>query len=104
MKKLKIILEKDEDYYLVYVPSLKGCHTQGKTRVEALKNIREAIELYLEFEEHEKISDEDFNKFIIEEKKYEEELNEKISSKLDKIIENKKWLSKKESQEFFNLL
>ena len=30
--------------------NLKGCHTQGKTIEKLLKNIREAIELYLEVE------------------------------------------------------
>ena len=45
----KIILEKGEDgYFVANCPSLKSCWSQGKTREEALKNIREAIELYLE--------------------------------------------------------
>jgi len=47
--KIKVVLEKGEDGYIVAsVPSLVGCHSQGKTTEEALKNIREAIELYLE--------------------------------------------------------
>lgn len=47
--KLKIVLEKGMDGYIVaYCPALKGCVTQGKTEEEALKNIKEAIELYLE--------------------------------------------------------
>jgi predicted RNase H-like HicB family nuclease len=46
---LKIILEQGEDGYVVaHCPSLKSCWSQGKTRDEALKNIREAIALYLE--------------------------------------------------------
>ena len=46
---LKVVIEEGEDgYYVASVPSLKGCWSQGKTRDEALKNIREAIELYLE--------------------------------------------------------
>ena len=46
--KLKIVLEKGEDGYLVAsVPTLPGCHSQGKTKTETLKNIREAISLYL---------------------------------------------------------
>jgi predicted RNase H-like HicB family nuclease len=46
---LKIILEHGEDGYVVaHCPSLKSCWSQGKTRDEALKNIREAIDLYLE--------------------------------------------------------
>ncbi|MDP2728562.1 MAG: type II toxin-antitoxin system HicB family antitoxin [Dehalococcoidia bacterium] len=47
--KLKIVLEpSDEGGYTVYVPSLPGCISEGDTREEALANIREAIELYLE--------------------------------------------------------
>ena len=47
--KLKIVLEpSDEEGYTVYVPSLPGCISEGDTRDEALANIREAIELYLE--------------------------------------------------------
>jgi len=47
--KLKIILESSEDGgYTVFVPSLPGCISEGETKEEALKNIREAIELYLE--------------------------------------------------------
>lgn len=46
---LKIILEpSDEGGYTVYVPTLPGCISEGDTREEALRNIREAIELYLE--------------------------------------------------------
>jgi predicted RNase H-like HicB family nuclease len=47
--KLKIVLEKGMDGYIVaYCPALKGCVTQGRTEKEALKNLKEAIELYLE--------------------------------------------------------
>ena len=46
-----VVIEKDEDGYFVgYVPSIKGCHTQGKTLDELMKNIKEAIELCLEVE------------------------------------------------------
>ena len=46
---LKIVLEHGEDgYFVAHCPSLKSCWSQGKTRDEALKNIREAIDLYLE--------------------------------------------------------
>ncbi len=46
-----VFIEKDEDgYYVGTVPSLRGCHTQGKTIDELLKNIKEAIELCLEVE------------------------------------------------------
>ena len=47
--KLKIVLERSEDGgYTVYAPSFPGCISEGDTKEEALKNIREAIELYLE--------------------------------------------------------
>jgi len=46
---LKVILEPSEEGgYTVIVPSLPGCISEGDTREEALKNIRQAIELYLE--------------------------------------------------------
>ncbi len=47
--KLEIILEQEDDgTYSVHCPALKGCHSQGETREEALNNIQEAIQLYLE--------------------------------------------------------
>ena len=47
--KIKVILEQGEDGYVVaHCPALKSCWSQGKTREEALRNIREAVELYLE--------------------------------------------------------
>jgi len=47
--KLTIVLEKQkEGGYTVYAPSLPGCISQGETKEEALANIKEAIELYLE--------------------------------------------------------
>lgn len=43
-----VIIEKDEKgYYFAYVPSLQGCYTQGKSLTEALKNIKEVIELHI---------------------------------------------------------
>jgi len=45
----EVILEpEDEGGYHIYCPVLKGCHSYGETRAEALKNIKEAIELWLE--------------------------------------------------------
>jgi predicted RNase H-like HicB family nuclease len=50
--KLKIVLEPtDEGGFTALVPSLPGCISEGDTRDEALANIKEAIELYLEPEE-----------------------------------------------------
>lgn len=37
-----------EGGYVAFVPALPGCHTQGETLEETEKNIREAIEAYLE--------------------------------------------------------
>jgi predicted RNase H-like HicB family nuclease len=45
----QVVLYPGEDGYVVAeVPSLPGCISQGKTRDEALANIREAIELHIE--------------------------------------------------------
>jgi predicted RNase H-like HicB family nuclease len=47
--KFRIIVEIDEDgVFVATVPSLPGCISQGGTRTEALANVREAIEGYLE--------------------------------------------------------
>ena len=47
--KYRVLIEPDEDgVFVAQVPSLPGCISQGATRSEALANIREAIELYLE--------------------------------------------------------
>jgi len=47
--RFKVVLEaSDEGGYTVYVPSLPGCISEGETVDEALKNIQEAIALYLE--------------------------------------------------------
>ncbi len=47
--KFKVVLEPSEEGgYTVYVPSLPGCISEGETVEEAVDNIREAIELYLE--------------------------------------------------------
>jgi len=47
--KLKIILEPSKDGgFTVFAPTLPGCISEGESKEEAVKNIREAIELYLE--------------------------------------------------------
>lgn len=47
--KLTIVLEpQEEGGFTAYVPSLPGCISQGDTKEEAIKNIKEAVELYLE--------------------------------------------------------
>ena len=42
------IIEHDQDGFFAYIPALKGCVSQGDTLEEALSNIKEALELYLE--------------------------------------------------------
>ena len=45
----KVLLEPSEQGgFTVYVPSLPGCISEGESVEEALENIREAIELYLD--------------------------------------------------------
>ena len=46
---IKVVVTEGEDgYFVARCPALKSCWSQGKTREEALDNIREAIDLYLE--------------------------------------------------------
>jgi predicted RNase H-like HicB family nuclease len=47
--KFQVVLEpSDEGGYSIYVPTLPGCISEGDTVDESMRNIREAIELYLE--------------------------------------------------------
>ncbi len=46
--KVNIVIEQDEDGYIAYSPELPGCMTQGNTMEELMKNIKEAVELYME--------------------------------------------------------
>ena len=49
---LKVLVKKGEaGYYVARVPALKGCWSQGATREEAVANVREAAELWLEVEQ-----------------------------------------------------
>ena len=49
LMKYTVIVEKgSESGYVAYVPVLKGCVSQGKTKTEAMSNIKEAIEAYIE--------------------------------------------------------
>lgn len=43
-----MVIEKDEHGFYAWCPELKGCQSQGDTLEEAIANIKEAIELYLE--------------------------------------------------------
>jgi predicted RNase H-like HicB family nuclease len=50
--RLKVMLQPGEDRgFVAHVPALRGCWTQGATREEALANVREAIEGWLEAEQ-----------------------------------------------------
>jgi len=44
----KVNLKKTKEGYSVWVPGLPGCWSQGKTEAEALENIKDAIQAYLE--------------------------------------------------------
>nr|VFK59910.1 MAG: Predicted nuclease of the RNAse H fold, HicB family [Candidatus Kentron sp. UNK]VFK70165.1 MAG: Predicted nuclease of the RNAse H fold, HicB family [Candidatus Kentron sp. UNK] len=49
MNKFTVILEQDEDgAWVSECPSIPGCVSQGKTRTDAIANIREAIRLCME--------------------------------------------------------
>jgi len=64
--KLQIILEPSEEGgFTAIVPALSGCISEGETKEEALKNIREAIELYLEPIEDDKSFKPDAEQFEI---------------------------------------
>ncbi len=43
-----VVAEGEDGYFVARCPALKSCWSQGRTREEALENIREAIDLYLE--------------------------------------------------------
>ncbi len=47
--KYTVILEKgQESGYVAHVPALRGCVSQGDSREQALANVKEAIEVYIE--------------------------------------------------------
>ena len=47
--KFRVVIENDEDgVFVVECPTLPGCVSQGNTRMEAIKNIKDAIHGYLE--------------------------------------------------------
>ncbi|RUR79161.1 type II toxin-antitoxin system HicB family antitoxin [Chlorogloeopsis fritschii PCC 9212] len=64
----QVILYKDEDgYWVVGCPSLKGCISQGRTKEEALSNIREAISGYVAALEEDglPVPEEKFETFLV---------------------------------------
>ena len=48
--KYRVVLIKSEEGYAVSCPALRGCHSQGETKDEALDNIRSAIREWLDAE------------------------------------------------------
>ena len=46
--KYRVNIQKTEEGYAVWVPGLPGCWSQGSSEVEALDNVKDAIQLYLE--------------------------------------------------------
>ena len=47
-RKASVVIERDDHGFYAWCPELKGCQSQGDTLDEAMANIREAVELYLE--------------------------------------------------------
>lgn len=60
-----IFQKEKEGGYSVWVPSLSGCASQGETFEKALRNIEEAIALYLEDEKPEEIGTDPRNQFMV---------------------------------------
>jgi len=50
----RVVLIESEEGFAVSCPALKGCHSQGRTKEEALENIRDAIREWLAAEADEK--------------------------------------------------
>lgn len=47
-RKASVVIEKDDFGFYAWCPELRGCQSEGSTLEEAIGNIKEAIELYLE--------------------------------------------------------
>ena len=57
-REFSVVIERDEDgYYVGEVPHLRACYSQGRTLDELMTNIREAIELCLEVEGEQSLSE-----------------------------------------------
>ncbi|HYL38258.1 MAG TPA: type II toxin-antitoxin system HicB family antitoxin [Bryobacteraceae bacterium] len=48
VRKASVVIEKDDHGFYAWCPELRGCQSQGQSLEEAIANIKEAIELYLE--------------------------------------------------------
>jgi len=62
-----IIYPGEDGYWVAECPSLPGCISQGKTKEEAISNIKEAISVYIKALEEDKlqIPDENFEAILI---------------------------------------
>lgn len=47
---MPVVIEKDKDGFFAFCPSLQGCYSQGDSYDEVMKNIQEAVELFIEDE------------------------------------------------------
>lgn len=47
----RVVLIESEEGFAVSCPSLRGCHSQGETKAEAIENIRDAIREWLDAED-----------------------------------------------------
>ena len=45
--KIPVVIEKDENGFFAYCPTLQGCYTQGDTFEEVIENITDAIRLHI---------------------------------------------------------
>jgi predicted RNase H-like HicB family nuclease len=64
----QVLIYSDEDgYWIAECPSLPGCNSQGKTKQEAIANIKEAIELYIEVlqEKGQPVPDDRFDMMLV---------------------------------------
>ena len=56
-KEFYVVIGKDEDgFYVGEVPQLKACYTQGRTLDELMLNIKEVIELCLEDQDPDEVT------------------------------------------------
>jgi len=53
---LSFKIEPDENEFHAWVPELPGCHTHGRTIAEAMQNLKDAVQLYLDFRIEEEIA------------------------------------------------
>ena len=56
MKPITFEIEKDGKEFHTWCPELPGCHTHGKTTKEAIENLKQAVQLYLEVVMEEQIA------------------------------------------------